>query len=690
MTTRTFSTLVSCLATALPCLFGCGRANLGSEQAVGRPCNLGITAGPSEAAFNASAAECPTNLCVKPANGLGAPIPSTTATCTGECTQDSDCDGELRDVANPGDTRCMSGFACGIPFEVGPLACKRMCMCRDFLGPQGAATPMACLGGAPITPIASLPTGTGEVTTSYVPVNPLRQVDIVALIDNTATMAPKVAKFTAQLPKLIDALKSPTTGALPDVHLAVLDSDLGTGGTQAAGACGPKLLADGTTSLYGDMGRFQMRTTPTACPVLPGAGFLQSRAGLPVNYTGDLGAAFSCLVGNLGSAGCGYTHQLQALEFGLVAGGIGNEAQQQTFLRPDAKLGLILLTDQDDCSAATNDGMFADIPGLAGESLRLRCATRAHACSGVNLATGTPGYPTVASYVSAFSECTARTDACPNPTDGDPNSTTDTSLPTSCSPLKSIHRLADEIKRLKSHPDQQILVAGIFGWPRTAADMTAAPYAIAPVPNPNPADPAHPTVFDLWPVCYDPNHLPSPATTDPLTGFDATAAAWGATGGLRESAFIDEFGANGLKFSICEPDFSATMLAIGGALAQKLDSPCLGNRLLDLDPVEPGVQADCKVAYLRPGASFGDVITYVVDASFLPRCPAGAIDGVVTEDCWQLESSPLQCPTTGQGISLLRTAANIAAGPLTEGTKLKLLCQACPVDALSGGAGCTY
>jgi hypothetical protein len=690
MTTRTFSTLVYCLATALPCLFACGRANLGSEQAVGRPCNLGITAGPSEAAFNASAAECPTKLCLQPAVDRSAsmPAPNTTAICTGECVRDSDCDGETRDQSNPLDTRCSKGFSCGIPYEVGPLACKKLCVCKDFLGPAGAATPITCQGGS-TTPIAAKPTGTGETTVAFVSQSRSPQLDIVAMIDNTATMAPKVAKFTAQFPKLLEALRSPTDGTLPDLHLAILDSDLGTAGIHASGPCGPKLVG-GTQSLFGDLGRFQMLSTPTACTVAPGATFLETRAGLPLNFTGDTSTVFSCLVGNLGTAGCGYAHQLQTFEFGLVAGGIGNDSQRAAFVRPYAQLGLIFLTDQDDCSAATNDGMFADTPGLAGEAPWLRCATRAHACAGVNLANGSPGYPTTSSYLRAFSECAARTDTCPNPTDGDPNFQTDTSSPTSCSPLKSVRRLADELKNLKGRPEEQLLVAGIFGWPRSATDMTTAAYQIAPVPNPNPADTAHPTVFDLWPVCYDPNHLPTPATTDPVTGFDSTAAAWGATGGLRESAFIDEFGESGLKFSICEPDFGAIMTNIGSALARKMDNRCFERKLRDIDPVADGVQSDCRVTFLTPIAPDTGGIVYLEDAIALPQCPYGATDGTVAVDCWQVVNAPAECPVTGQRVSVLRTAAEIAAGPLPAGTKVKMQCQTCPEAATAVAGGCEY
>jgi hypothetical protein len=71
-----------------------------------------------------------------------------------------------------------------------------------------------------------------------------------------------------------------------------------------------------------------------------------------------------------------------------------------------------------------------------------------------------------------------------------------------------------------------------------------------------------------WPVCYAPNQPPT--HPDSVTGFDLDAANWGATGGLRLSAFIDEFGPNGMKFSICETDFATVMKEIGDKVATTL------------------------------------------------------------------------------------------------------------------------
>jgi hypothetical protein len=523
-------------------------------------------------------------------------------------------------------------------------------------------------------------------TDIYISVSPTRLLDLVFMVDNSPSMAPKVAKMNAQLQKLIAALEDPNdNNSLPDLRVAVIDSDLGTGAHYSEGACGPKTWADGSTGHnYGDQGRFQMIQTPDNCGANSDAIFLEYKKGAAVNYTGDINNVFACLAKNLGTNGCGEEHQLQAYEFALAAQGVGNEEQQKAFLRGNAYLGLVFLTDEDDCSAATNDGMFGDMPDLRTESASLRCATRAHMCGGKNLTETPPGYKTTANFEAAFSDCEARTDACPNPTDG--NGETDTSVATNCSPLKGVSRLANEIKGLKPNDPDQILVAGIFGWPLNDNEMAKARYKIAPIPNPNTADKLNPTVFDYWPVCYDPDHMPAPATTDAATGFDQTAAGIGAYGGLRLSAFVDEFGENGLKFSICQTDFSASMKVIGDAIAKKLQNLCVDYKLMDKDgDATNGLQPDCRVVYRTPYTDPKDPTKTLYEESpiSLPPCPAGATAGHVDTDCWQLTNDPKKCEKNGQLINVLRTAKEIADGPLIAGTKVGMQCRTC-IDTLVG------
>ena len=661
----------------------------GRDNAIGRPCDLLVDAGMSQSVYNAGASECPSNTCLKPVVQQGAtmPDPPTQAYCSASCSDDSDCEGEVRDMANPLDQRCQKGFTCAIPFVKGPLCCQKLCMCKDFLGPAGATTPIACQGGGAATCSGSTsgtPTsstsGVGQQTDIYISVAPARMLDLVFMIDNSPSMAPKVSKMNQQFPKLIEALKDPNDGTLPDLRVAIIDSDLGTNGAYTSGSCGPKTLADGTVSPFGDLGRFQMINAATCGVTNPAALYLEYKAGQPLNYAGDINTVFACLAGNVGVQGCGEQHSLQAFEFALVAGGLGsvNDAQH-TMLRQNAYLGLVFLTDEDDCSAAMNDGMFGDKTELRGESASLRCYTRSHQCGGVNLTNAPPGYPTSAAFTAPLSTCAARADACPNPTDG--TGSTDTSFPTDCSPLKDFKRLAYEIKALKDDPEQ-ILVAGIFGWPLNDSDMATAQYKIDRIPNPNVADTVHPTVFDSWPVCYDPNHLPAAPNT-----YDATAAGWGATAGLRNAAFVDEFGANGLKLSICAPDFSGSMKVIGDTIAKKVQNTCVPYKLADADPSTPGLQPDCRVVYRTPQLDPLDPnrVIYVESPTSLPVCQAGATADNIAEDCWQLANDLTKCPANGQWIQVLRTVQEILAGPLPAGTKVGMQCRTCP-DSLTGAA----
>jgi hypothetical protein len=124
------------------------------DKAIGRPCDVQSDGGAMQAVFNGQALECPSRLCIKPSRDMTVAKPvDTSPYCSTECSKDSDCDGERRDKDNPRDKRCTSGFVCGVAFEVGPLCCKKVCLCKDFLTvpPNGLQTPASCKAGGPST-----------------------------------------------------------------------------------------------------------------------------------------------------------------------------------------------------------------------------------------------------------------------------------------------------------------------------------------------------------------------------------------------------------------------------------------------------------------------------------------------------------------------------------------------------------
>jgi hypothetical protein len=142
-------TLVSAVVLAVVAL-----GNLACEdRAIGRRCDVLTDAGSAQGVYNSEALECPSRICLKPVvqNGAKMPNPPTEAFCSASCSQDSDCDGQLRDSTNQNDHRCSQGFACGIAFVKGKICCQKLCLCKDFLGPNGTSTPIACSNGAAAT-----------------------------------------------------------------------------------------------------------------------------------------------------------------------------------------------------------------------------------------------------------------------------------------------------------------------------------------------------------------------------------------------------------------------------------------------------------------------------------------------------------------------------------------------------------
>jgi hypothetical protein len=118
-----------------------GGGSPGSNSGLGQPCVLGADAAPYQAVYDNQALECPSGLCLKPVVQPGASSAMDTAAyCGSECSTDSDCTGATRDPNDPSDKRCRNGYACGAAFVVGPLCCKKLCLCKDFL----LSMPLAC------------------------------------------------------------------------------------------------------------------------------------------------------------------------------------------------------------------------------------------------------------------------------------------------------------------------------------------------------------------------------------------------------------------------------------------------------------------------------------------------------------------------------------------------------------------
>jgi hypothetical protein len=502
------------------------------------------------------------------------------------------------------------------------------------------------------------------------PVSPERAVDILFMVDNSPSMDPKQAALALSFFRMIQQLQQ-LPGGLPDIHIGVISSDMGDG--SEGGGCDVPLGDRGL--LWGNDPTPGVRASVAGAPnngcgLNQGARWIEDiqnadGIGRQRNYTGDLSDVFSCLAKAVGVNGCGYEHQLQSLRVALNPQAGVNDANVG-FVRNKGYLAIVLVTDEDDCSAdpsnTDNDGMFVQRP--KGETASMKCVMRGDLCNGAKIPDYDPaiGYSGTG-FSSPLSDCAPKEPRNPN----DP----------AYLPLIGVQDMVDWVNRVKPRPTEQILVSGIIGWPANN-DASTVNFQIGKDPTtlPVPSD----TYWTYMPICS----VPSMKAAD--------GNIYKAYGGLRLKNFIDAYGDHGQTFSICNPDFTDAMTQIGDAIVRAMRPGCVPYPLMDTDPKAPGIQPECQ-AFDRipcdlPGS--GDCLVIGYTETPLPECtddqgnplaPASPPIESVSENsrpCWYLSyaTSPAVCSNApkGQRISVLRRAGQ----PAPAGARLSLTCLTCP------------
>ncbi len=332
---------------------------------------------------------------------------------------------------------------------------------------------------------AQCPEGTSP---RVVPTDTPVKLDLLFMIDDSPSMSEEQANLARNFPRLIEALKKLPTG-FPDLHLGVVSSDMGAGAATLAGACGNSL---------GDRGVLQVRD---GCGLDPSNGryLISQNGGAQNNFEGDIADVFACLA-KLGTNGCGFEHQLQSVRMAL-SGFVNDNAG---FLRSDAHLAVVYITDEDDCSAPANSTLFEDFSDRSQDS-SLRCSLAGHLCNGKA--------PPAQVFSTPLVNCSA--------------------APDGGGKLIPVSTFIDEMKQLHT---QSVSVSVIGGWP---TDVSSADYAIG---------------YDTSSAVY----------SDVLTSMPICQSANGkAVVELRMKQFVDAFGAAGQIMSICQDDFSNAMAQIG-------------------------------------------------------------------------------------------------------------------------------
>ena len=592
----------------------------------------------------------------------------------------------------------------------------------------------------------------GQETDFTILVSPEREVDILFMIDNSPSMDPKQQRLADNFPKMIQALLQIPDGSggtsLPDVHIGVISSNMGAG---SDGSCQTRVLGD-RGLLYGNDPNNPLASVapgadptlgghpdPNGCGLHSGQRWISDIAnpngtGRIRNYDGNIQDVFSCLATHVGTAGCGFEHQLQSVRVALNADYPNNPNDPKNeppntinpenigFVRPKGYLAVVLITDEDDCSADPgddkNDSMFLQTQNPITETASLRCAARGHVCKdNNNNYQPIPGYedPSIGyqppnplpatniGFSTAFTNCDAK--GQPNPATGQ----TDYHY----MPLITVQDMIDSVNgvsawvvdsngnyvydtngnhlSIQKSPDK-ILVSGIIGWPPDANSLSAAQYQIG----------------------IDTTSLPSPANTEwdymPICKVDSIKSADGniykAYGGLRLKKFLDAFqktnpqGTVQNTFSLCNADFTTAMQQIANAIVQVLKPGCVDYPLIDTQPapaagqqrgpVQPECQVTDQIACDSPGIGSclvtgytNDPLPECIDKTVNPPAPLNpvnpALGNIPDSDrpCWYLyyDRSTTGCPNSYnyQRITALRQNGQTAPA----GTLLAMKCLTC-------------
>jgi hypothetical protein len=396
---------------------------------------------------------------------------------------------------------------------------------------------MMLLAACPSRDISKLDPEPAKEVYKEIPFTSNRNVDILVMVDNSDSMREEQVNLATNFPRFIQVLDG-IEGGRPNIHLGVVSSDLGIPPYGAESCAG-----------NGDDGKLQNTPRVAGCsPPNAGARFLEDIANPDgsrnKNYTGTLEAAFSCIA-QLGTSGCGLEHHLAAVKRALD----GSNPENAGFVRPGAYLAVILMGDEDDCSArdtAVFDPSRAqdNINSTLGVFSSYRCTEFGVTCDGLSSLPRAAG---------DYTNCTPRGDSY----------------------LYHPQYFVDFLRQLKGDPNL-IVAAAIIG---------------------NPA-----------PLGVFINDKGAPQLKNSCVSANGKADP-----GVRDAYFVSQFGQQGTFVSICQDNLDDALDQIAKLLAKVIGTPCLDDNVqpVDIDTANPGLQLECLV-YDKNTDPLGNTIETVI------------------------------------------------------------------------------
>ncbi len=207
-----------------------------------------------------------------------------------------------------------------------------------------------------------------NIETKTLPAAMNHDLDVLFVVDNSGSMQEAQSSLIANFPQFISVIKS-VEGGLPNLHIGVATTDMGTSNGGSAGGCVGNGdnggLKTGGLAFTGGVNYI----SDVADPATAGARI--------TNYpTESLASAFS-KTASVGVAGCGFEQPLAASFAAL------SSPANAGFLRDSAYLLIVYLSDEDDCSMKQGGSLLGTDPVL-GPLTSFRCTEFGVICDGVD------------------------------------------------------------------------------------------------------------------------------------------------------------------------------------------------------------------------------------------------------------------------------------------------------------------
>ncbi|MBZ0237725.1 MAG: VWA domain-containing protein [Deltaproteobacteria bacterium] len=443
-----------------------------------------------------------------------------------------------------------------------------------------------------------------------------RNLDVLFVVDNSASMLAEQQQLAANFPQFVDVL-SQIEGGFPDIHIGILSSDVGAAGQFGVPGC----------EAAGDDGNLLTGPPINTCAQqfgLQGAfisDIAQPDGARARNYTGDLAQLFTCMA-SLGTTGCGFEMHLESMYRALQPG------KNPGFYRSGAHLAVVFVADEDDCSTELGV-MFGDPNAGISSQLGPRTSFRCH-------------------------EFGVRCENDPQPRALGPKTGC---VPDPASPyMYEVQRYIDFLRTLKDpSSNTTVSVAGILGV------FDPATGNLAVVPDIRTEDPNLPSVERSC-IARDPG--------DPDDG---------ATPPVRLQHFISAFPGHDALTSVCNDNLADAIIEIAGMLKTAIGNPCIDATLDDVDPNLPGLQPMCTVHDVVDPGGPGQMAIELPACETMFQTGGSCDAGSAATPCWCFLQDATSCPASAQNPSSLALGVTRGATPPPPpGSAVRLYCLAQP------------